>query len=125
MSIFEINLPIKPISVNEAWNVRGFRKFKSAKYNAYQKEVFSLLENTEWPFKEEDALHAIINTYFSNRASDLDNALKPLFDTLSTHYGWNDNKIYTIIDQKIIVPKGKERTHVTIHAGPMPEVQQQ
>ena len=125
MSIFEINLPIKPISVNEAWNVRGFRKFKSAKYNAYQKEVFKVLENIEWPFKDDQALHAIIHTYFSNRASDLDNALKPLFDTLSTHYGWNDNKIYSIIDTKNIVEKGKEGTHVTIYAGPMPEVQQQ
>lgn len=105
---FKKKLKVKPVSVNEAWQVRGFRKFKSAKYNAFQKEVFLQLGNKKWPFAMEDYLACLITVAFSNRQSDLDNALKPLFDTLSTHYGWNDNKIYKIYARKLIVPKKEE-----------------
>lgn len=110
---FKKRLKIKPVSVNEAWQVRGFRKFKSAKYNAFQKEVFLQLGKKKWPFKMEDFLNVSVKVGFSNRQSDLDNALKPLFDTLSTHYGWNDNKIYKIKADKIMVPKKEEYIDVT------------
>ena len=105
---FKKRLKVKPVSVNEAWQVRGFRKFKSAKYNAFQKEVFLQLGTKKWPFKDKQYISAIVKVGFSNRQSDLDNALKPLFDTLSTHYGWNDNTIYRINAQKIMVPKKEE-----------------
>ena len=105
---FKKKLKIKPVSVNEAWQVRGFRKFKSKVYNNFQKEVFEQLGKKKWPFKLEDYLNVTVNVGFSNRLSDLDNALKPLFDTLSTHYKWNDNKIYKLRAEKFIVPKGEE-----------------
>ena len=105
---FKKKLKVKPVSVNEAWQVRGFRKFKSAKYNAFQKEVFLQLGDQKWPFELDQFTSCIVKVGFSNRQSDLDNALKPLFDTLSSHYGWNDNKIYKINAQKLIVPKKEE-----------------
>jgi len=122
--IFRKRLKIKPVSVNEAWQVRGFRKFKSAKYNAFQKEVFSQLENVKWPYDLAAELEAIYRVGFSNRQSDLDNAIKPLQDTLSTLYGWNDNKIYNIKAKKLIVPKGKEYINVTIYTRSMSCLQQ-
>lgn len=118
---FKKKLNLKPVSVNEAWNLRGFRKFKSAKYNKFQKEFFTILGKKKWPFKLEDYLNVTVKIGFSNRQSDLDNALKPLFDTLSTHYGWNDNKIYKIKTEKFIVEKGKEYIDVkfTLYSGTM------
>ena len=105
---FKRKLLVKPVSVNEAWQLKGFRKFKSKKYNDYQKIIYSQLEDTKWPFEVDKLLQVKVKVGFSNKLSDLDNALKPLFDTLSSHYGWNDNKIYFIATKKLIVPKGKE-----------------
>ena len=101
--------------MNEAWQLKGFRKFKSKKYKEYQDIIFEQLKDKSWPFKLDDTLGVIVRVGFSNKLSDLDNALKPLFDTLSTKYGWNDNKIYKIEARKLIVPKGKEFINVTIY----------
>ena len=105
-------LKIKPISVNEAWQVRGFRKFKSKKYKDFQTEVYKQLGKKKWNFESSDLLDVNVQVGFSNKLSDLDNALKPLFDTLSDYYDWNDNKIYKIKTEKFIVPKKEEYIHV-------------
>lgn len=114
--MFRRLLKIKPVSVNEAWQLKGFRKFKSKKYIEYQGIFDNQLENISWPFKPDEILDVIVRVGFSNKLSDLDNALKPLFDTLSTKYGWNDNKIYSITARKLIVPKGKEFINVAIYS---------
>ncbi len=113
--LFRKKLRVKPVSVNEAWQLKGFRKFKSKKYKTYQDQIFSQLEFTPWPFDLNDKLYAIYRVGFSNVLSDLDNAIKPLQDTLSSLYGWNDNKIYGFRAKKLIVPKGKEYINVTIY----------
>ena len=107
---------VKPVSVNEAWQLKGFRKFKSKKYKEYQAKFDEILGDKAWPFKPDLLLDVIVTVGFSNKLSDLDNALKPLFDTLSTKYDWNDNKIYSIQAYKEIVPKGKEFIDVKIQA---------
>ena len=122
---FEIELNVKPVSVNEAWQVRGFRKFKSKVYNEFQKKVFEQLDFIKWPHEEDKALDVIVHFFFSNRQSDVDNGIKPLLDTLSTYYKWNDNKVYTIAASKNIVPKGKEGIHVTIYSKELPEMYEQ
>lgn len=114
--MFRKKLRVKPVSVNEAWQLKGFRKFKSKKYKEYQDIIFKQLEDVSWPFKLDVSLDVIVRVGFSNKLSDLDNALKPLFDTLSTLYEWNDNKIYSIKAKKLIVPKGKEFINVTIYS---------
>jgi len=118
--IFRKKLRVKPVSVNEAWQLKGFRKFKSKLYRLFQDEVALQLRETDWPYKDKDLeLEAIYRIGFSNRASDLDNAIKPIQDTLSDLYSWNDNKIYNIKAKKIIVPKGKEFINVTIYTREM------
>lgn len=117
--IFRKLLRVKPVSVNEAWQLKGFRKFKSKKYKEYQDIIDIELGNKPWPFKPDEMLDVLVRVGFSNKLSDLDNALKPLFDTLSTKYGWNDNKIYNIMARKLIVPKGKEFINVTIYTRTM------
>ena len=118
--MFRKKLNVKPVSVNEAWQLKGFRKFKSKKYREYQEVIFKQLENTSWPFKLDVELDVIVRVGFSNKLSDLDNALKPLFDTLSGKYDWNDNKIYSIKAKKLIVPKGKEFINVAIYTNSVP-----
>ena len=117
--IFRKKLRVKPVSVNEAWQLKGFRKFKSKKYNAYQSSITEQLEGVEWPYDLSVELYGIYRIGFSNKLSDLDNAIKPLQDTLSTIYGWNDNKIYGFKAKKLIVPKGKEYINVTIYTREM------
>ena len=122
--IFRKRLKVKPVSVNEAWLLRGFRKFKSAKYNTYQRIIREQLKDTKWPYDLSVELEAIYRVGFSNRMSDLDNAIKPIQDTLSDIYGWNDNKIYKLKATKLIVPKGKEFINVTIYTKVMSCLQQ-
>ena len=120
--IFRKRLIVKPVSVNEAWQLKGFRKFKSKKYKLYQDTVIEQLKDVSWPFKLDEELYAIYRVGFSNKLSDLDNAIKPLQDTLSTIYGWNDNKVYGFKAKKLIVPKGKEFINVTLYTRSMSEV---
>lgn len=50
---------------------------------------------------------------FSNKASDLDNPVKPILDILQKKYGFNDRDIYELHIKKTIVPKGNE--YITIN----------
>ena len=117
--IFRKRLRVKPVSVNEAWQLKGFRKFKSKKYKLYQDIIAEQLADISWPFNKDEKLYGIYRVGFSNVLSDLDNAVKPLQDTLSTLYGWNDNKVYKFTATKLIVPKGKEFINVLIYTKQM------
>ena len=56
-----------------------------------------------------------ITAGLSNRGADLDNVMKPLFDTYQSIYSdFNDNKVYHIEAFKDIVKKGEEYIDVTI-----------
>lgn len=120
--IFRKKLNVKPVSLNQAWQLKGFRKFKSKLYKLYQDEIALQLRETDWLLNKDEKLYAIYRVGFSNVLSDLDNAIKPIQDTLSGLYGWNDNKIYGFRAKKIIVPKGKEFINVAIYSRSMPEL---
>ena len=96
-----IQLDIKPLSVNEAW--KG-RRFKTDKYNAYEKKVLLML-----PKCEINDFSSIEITYgFSNSLSDIDNPTKMLLDILQKKYNVNDRDIIRLVLNKEIVKKGKE-----------------
>lgn len=103
---------IKPMSVNEAW--KG-KTTKSVSYMTYQHSLSILLPskvNVKWDMP----LRADITFGFSSRASDIDNPLKPLFDTMEKKYpGFNDNMIYELNVNKHIVKKGNEFISIRIH----------
>jgi len=118
--IFRKKFKTKPISLNECWQLKGWRKFKSKKYKLFQDDIALQLRETDWPYKSRDLeLEAIYRFGFSNRAADLDNAVKPIQDTLSDLYSWNDSKMYGFKASKIIVPKGKEFINVSIYTREM------
>jgi len=104
-----INLPIKPLSVNEAWQGK---RFKTAKYKAYEQELMYRLKPLVIP---QPPYQIIFEFGFSNKASDWDNPVKPLQDVLQKKYGFNDRDIYEGIVRKVVVKKGEEFIKVEIN----------
>jgi len=97
-----INIKLKPLSVNQAW--RG-RRYKSNQYKSFERKLLYLLPTLLVP---DGKLQLNLQLGFSNRGSDLDNPVKMIQDVLSKKYGFNDNLIYRIVLDKVIVKKGKE-----------------
>lgn len=95
-------IPVKPLSVNECWQGK---RFKTPKYNNYEKFLMMVIKNEKIP---EWKLVVHYRFWFSNSASDVDNAVKPLQDILQKRLWFNDNRIYRIIVDKEVVPKWQE-----------------
>ena len=93
---------IKPLTANRAW--RG-RRYKSDDYKQYERDLGFLLPNIEVP-EGKLQVHYIFG--FSYSGSDYDNAIKQFQDVASKKYGFNDNKIYRALIEKVDVKKGEE-----------------
>lgn len=81
------------------------RRFRTKAYDVYEMQVRKLLPKLIVPSGE---LSITYRVGYSNKASDIDNCIKPFQDILAKHYGFNDNKIYHIEIFKEIVKKGCE-----------------
>jgi Holliday junction resolvase RusA-like endonuclease len=95
-----MELKVKPMSVNDAWQGR---RFKTDEYKAYEKQVFY-----RTPFKvipKNVPLCAVYEFYFSNDASDIDNPVKPLQDILQKRWKFDDKRIVELIVRKRLVKK--------------------
>lgn len=108
MEISEINLGIKPLSVNEAWQGK---RFKTDKYEAYEMEMLLRLPAGKLP---PPPYRIYYEFGFSNKRCDFDNPCKPLGDILQKKYNFNDNEIYEAHIRKTIVKRGKEFIKVKI-----------
>jgi len=97
-----VRVDIKPLSVNECW--RG-KRFKTAKYKAYEKEMLFTLPKLKLP---EPPYSVYYEFGFSSASSDLDNPVKPLQDVLQKKYGFNDKHIYEMLVRRVKVKKGQE-----------------
>lgn len=107
---FQIHIPVKPLSVNDAWQGRRFR---SPMYDSYEKTVcFYLLQIK--PALPPPPYKISYVWGVSSMASDVDNPVKPLQDILAKRFKFNDKDIMTIIATKVRVPKGKEFSSVEI-----------
>jgi len=98
-----MKIDIKPLSTNEAWQGR---RFKSVKYKAFEQEVLLRLPSMDIPKNTPLCLDLTVG--FSNKASDLSNALKSFEDVLCKKYEIDDRWNYKIILTKKIVKKGNE-----------------
>ena len=84
------------------------KRVKTKDYLDFQNEVRDELMDVVWPFGS-DMVSFYVEAAFSNRGADLDNIMKPLFDTFQNTFAeFNDNKVYHIDAHKKIVPKGEE-----------------
>ena len=97
-----IEVKTKPLSVNRAWQGK---RFKTVEYKNYEVGVNWMLPNIELP---EPPFKVNYEFGFSNKASDLDNPVKPITDILQKKYGFNDRDIYELNVKKKIVKKGSE-----------------
>jgi len=98
-----MKINIKALSVNKAW--RGGRRFKTKEYIQYKKDLFNLLPKIKIP-EGKLQVHYIFGV--SSRGQDWDSPIKQFQDTLQEAYGFNDNRIYKGVVEKVIVPKGEE-----------------
>jgi Holliday junction resolvase RusA-like endonuclease len=103
-------IPIKPMSVNKAW---GGRTFKSKEYKKYIKDV-NLLLPAKIAFPDNEMI-LCLDFYFSSKASDLDNPIKPIQDIIFNKYGLDDKHVYSAIQRKFIVKRGEERIEVRLY----------
>ena len=97
-----MKVKLKPLTVNQCW--RG-RRFKTAKYEAYEVILLLLLPKKKIP---KGNLHLDIVFGVSSKLSDIDNPLKPFIDILQKKYGFNDRDIFKLTVEKEFVNKGKE-----------------
>ena len=97
-----IKINIVPLSVNKAWQGK---RFKTPDYKRYERDCLLMLPNRHI---SENKLKISIEYGFSNKLSDLDNPTKCVLDILQKRYGFNDNQVYELTLNKIIVDKGKE-----------------
>lgn len=104
---------IKPLSAN-LMTYRN-KAIKQKCYIEYQNELRDCIgRDTPWPFGQDPVRFKIIAA-FSSRGADLDNILKPLFDTYQGIFPeFNDNKVYMITAEKKIVSKGNEYLDVDV-----------
>lgn len=93
----EIEIPIKSLSVNEAW---AGRRFKSKKYKQFEIDVSKLLKNSK-PLKGEIEIHYTF--YIKNYGmTDIDNLIKPIQDIIvKKGYIEDDRKIVWLSAEKI------------------------
>ncbi len=98
-----VKLNIKPLSVNNAW--RGGPRYRTKDYLAYEQELFYTLPKLKIP---PGRLFLRLSVGFSNKASDIDNAVKPFVDILQKKYSFNDKQIYLMEVAKEDVKKGEE-----------------
>lgn len=113
----ELRLNVKPLSANKMFYRN---KNKTVEYRAYQEEVRDEMMGVEWPFADAPVTF-IIKVGLSSKVADLDNVLKPLFDTWQTIYDdFNDRMVYRIEAEKELVDKGKEYLHVRVVQNELP-----
>jgi len=93
---------IKPLSTNKAWQGR---RFKSSDYKAFESDFIGKLPDIDIP---NPPYKLVLDFGFSNRGSDLDNPAKMTIDCLQKKYKFNDNLIYKLVINKLIVNKGEE-----------------
>ena len=97
-----MRLDIKPLSVNEAWQGR---RVKTKAYRNFEKSILLMLRPMEIP---EGKLQLYLKWGFSSAGSDWDNPIKPFQDCLQKKLGFNDNRVFRGIVDKVKVKKGDE-----------------
>lgn len=105
-----IKIDIKPLSVNKCWQGR---RFKTPDYKNYERDLMLMLPNIQIPHSK---LYIEVTFGFSNKASDIDNPLKPFLDILQKKYKFDDKDIYELLVHKEIVKKGEEFVRFAIES---------
>lgn len=106
----KVELNIKPMSVNDAWQGK---RFKTPKYKKYEKTVLMMLPKLSVP---NTPFRLNLEFYFSNSTSDIDNPIKLISDIIQKKYLINDRDIYELNVKKFVVKKGNEKIIFTLES---------
>lgn len=82
-----MRIEITPLSVNKCWQGK---RYKTNDYKRYERDLLLLLPKV--PFPKEN-IKLTLKIGFKNKASDIDNVLKPLLDILQKKYNFDDKEI--------------------------------
>lgn len=93
---------VKPIGINVSYQGRRFLSPIGKKFKEHSKMLIRKSSVPEGP------LLVKLQFGFSNKQQDADSSIKSCLDILQERLSFNDNMIYRIEADKIIVPKGKE-----------------
>lgn len=105
---------MKPLSANRMFVRKGRTTYKTSDYKRFQEEMAAILMGEEWPYGDKP-VHFIVYAGLSNKASDLDNIIKPLLDTYQNIFEeFNDKTVQGIILQRDRVKRGGEYLWVRI-----------
>ena len=96
----QVQIHLKPMSVNQAWQGR---RFKSKAYKSYEEAVLLMLPSYEIP----DGELGIRIEAGLNIRGDLDNVCKPILDIITKKYGCDDKRFMEIKLVKKIIKKGE------------------
>ena len=103
-----INLKIKPLSVNKAWQGR---KYKTPEYKKYEIQMLRMLPDVE--IKEFKQLK--ITYGFSNMMADIDNPTKLVLDILQKRYNVNDRDLIYLVLHKVKTKKAEEFIEIELY----------
>jgi Holliday junction resolvase RusA-like endonuclease len=87
-----------------------YAKFKkdTKEYREFKSDIFSLLGDHKYDFKDTDKFKLSLVVGYSSSLSDLDNAFKPLLDSMQLAMGFDDRQIFEIEALKDKVSRGDE-----------------
>lgn len=104
--ILEVRLNQKPFSANKM----HYAKFKkdTKEYREFKSDIYSLLAERKYDFDTKDKFKLSLVTGFSSTLSDLDNAFKPLLDSMQIAMGFDDRQVFEIEALKDHTSKGDE-----------------
>lgn len=108
-----LEIPIKPLSVNLAWQGK---RFKTKAYKQYEKDIFRLIPQGQYDMKCKDEIYVVYVFYFSAYAlSDNVNPEKLITDILvKRQYLKDDRYVKGTVCFKEPCAKGHEKIDVYI-----------
>ena len=112
-------IPLKPLSANRM----HYAKYKkdTKEYKQYKEAVARELEG-DYGIKPSDLLKLTLIAGFTNKASDLDNAFKPLIDSMQLCMDFDDKQIYEIIAYKDVGPKDSGYLYIKLEQVKLPRI---
>ena len=104
--VLEVRLNQKPLSANKM----HYAKFKkdTKEYREFKSDIYHLLGGQTYDFLLTDKFKMSLVVGFSSKLSDLDNAFKPLLDSMQLAMGFDDRQVFEIEALKDHVKKGDE-----------------
>lgn len=101
-----MRLNSKPLSANKMHYAQVKRDTKE--YRRYKSEIYQLIGGTTYDIKKDDKYKLSLVVGYSSKLSDLDNAFKPLLDSMQIAMGFDDKQIFQIDSLKDHTKKGEE-----------------